>query len=151
VPNAVESGLLGLDLFYNGYTTIDRVEIYGEMAAGTTTTTMEGAGSAEETTPTTTGDDTSTTVVAIVAGPPTPPPNSGLRDPGTGLLANYSEGMMGDMAGVEVLGAELTADFSLAVEAFEGAKVWIAVLTLLIGAAIVSGMDTRRAEKTGRV
>ena len=47
---------------------------------------------------------------------------------------------MGDMAEVEVLGAELTADFSLAVEAFEGAKVWIAVLTLLIGAAIVSGM-----------
>jgi hypothetical protein len=196
VPNAVESGLLGLDLFYNGYTTIDRVEIYGEMAAATTTTTstsststtsttlastattkpgaattstttaatatsraddaavttttMEGAGSGEETTTTTTGDDTSTTVVAIVAGPPTPPPNSGLRDPGTGLLANYSEGMMGDMAGVEVLGAELTADFSLAVEAFEGAKVWISVLTLLIGAAIVSGMDTRRAEKTNR-
>ncbi len=195
VPNAVESGLLGLDLFYNGYTTIDRVEIYGEAPAATTTTTSttsttsttlastattkpgatpttttaatdtsrpddaavtttttERAASGEETTTTTTpGDDTSTTVVAIGAGPPTPPPNSGLRDPGTGLLADYSEGMMGDMAKVEVLGAELTADFSLAVEAFEGAKVWIAVLTLLIGAVIVSGMDTRRAEKTGRV
>ncbi len=194
VPNAVDSGLLGLDLFYNGYTTIDRVEIYGESPAATTTTTSttsttsttlastattkpgattttttaatdtsgaDGAGvtptttvragSSEETTTTTTpGDDTSTTVVAIAGGPPTPPANSGLRDPGTGLLANYSEGMMGDMAEVEVLGAELTADFSLAVEAFEGAKVWIAVLTLLIGAAIVSGMDTRRAGKTDR-
>ncbi|HEY6635323.1 MAG TPA: hypothetical protein VI141_06885 [Acidimicrobiia bacterium] len=196
VPNAVESGLLGLDLFYNGYATIDRVEIYGETQAATTTTTASTtsttsttiastvttkpgaatttttsttdtsrpddpaatttttvrAGSGEETTTTTTaGEDTSTTVIAIVGGPPTPPSNSGLRDPGTGLLADYSEGMMGDMAEVEVLGAELTADYSLAVEAFEGAKVWIAVLTLLIGAAIVSGMDTRRAEKTGRV
>ena len=28
VPNAVDSGLLGLDLFYNGYTTINPVERY---------------------------------------------------------------------------------------------------------------------------
>ena len=56
---------------------------------------------------------------------------------------------MGDMemAEVEVLGAELSADFSLAVEAFEAAKVWIASLALVIGAAVVSGMDWRRTRR----
>jgi len=49
-----------------------------------------------------------------------------------------------EMAEVEVLGADLSADFSLAVEAFEAAKVWIATLALVIGAAVVSGMDWRR-------
>jgi hypothetical protein len=63
-----------------------------------------------------------------------------------GLMADYSTGMMGgmDMGEVEVLGAELTADFSLAVEAFQAAKIWIAALALLIGAALVSGLDSRR-------
>ena len=52
------------------------------------------------------------------------------------------------MEEVEVLGAELTADFSLAAEAFEVAKLWIALLTLVIGAVIVSGMDSRRARNS---
>lgn len=61
-------------------------------------------------------------------------------------MADFEAGMMGDMAmgEIEVLGAEITADFSMAVEAFESAKVWIAVLALFITAAMVSGMDWRR-------
>lgn len=51
------------------------------------------------------------------------------------------------MEEIEVLGAELDADFSLAVEAFEAARVWIAVLALLITAATVSGMDRKRSRK----
>lgn len=193
------------NLLYNGYATIDRVEIAGTIAdepatttsttsatsttsttsgpsttstttrptttsttvaSTTTTTTRPGAASTTtgpgeavvaqpaddvETTTTTTGDDDTSTPVApaFVNGPPSPPPNSGLHDPGIGLMADYDTGMMGqmDMDQVEVLGAELDVDFSLAVEAFESARVWIAVLALMIAAAIVSGMDTRRARR----
>lgn len=48
------------------------------------------------------------------------------------------------MESVEVLGAELDADFSLAVEYFEAGKLWIALLALVIGAAFVGGLDRRR-------
>jgi hypothetical protein len=46
---------------------------------------------------------------------------------------------------VEVLGIELDVDFSLAVEVFEAARLWIAILVLLITAALVSGMERRRS------
>jgi hypothetical protein len=193
VPNAVEAGLTGLELFYNGYTTIDRVEITGTLtppsttststtststpattsttkpktnattsststtAAGATATTRPGSanptpsGPGDTGTTSTTIDSTTTSTTPesglIVPGrPPGPPSDSGLRDPGMGLMADYSSGMMGDMdmGEVEVLGAELTADFSLAVEAFQAVKIWIAALALLIGAALVSGLDSRR-------
>lgn len=101
----------------------------------------------QESTTTTTSASTTSTSSGTGAGlPPQPPFDSGLRDTPGGLMADYEEGMMGDMAmdDVEVLGAEITADFSMAVEAFEAAKVWIAVLVLFITAAIVSGMDWRR-------
>lgn len=54
--------------------------------------------------------------------------------------------MMGDMSmeQVEVLGAELDADFSLAVEVFDAVKVWGAALAMLIAAALVAGVDRRR-------
>ena len=72
--------------------------------------------------------------------------------PAVGLMAGYTTGMIGDMAmeEVEVLGASLEADFSLAVEAFEAARVWVAALALLIAAAVVSGMDRRRTVRQTR-
>lgn len=84
--------------------------------------------------------------------PGEPPRDSGLRDPGQGLIADYGDGMMGDMemGETEVLGAEVTADFSMAVEVFESAKVWVAVLVLMVTAAIVSGMDIRRVRRLDR-
>lgn len=132
-----------------------------------TTTSTTTARSTSTTTPTTTDDSraaaasttsSSTTTIAATtttssetgAGlPPQPPFDSGLRDTPGGLIADYEPGMMGDMqmAEVEVLGAEITADFSLAHEAFGEVKVWIAVLALFITAAIVSGMDWRRSRK----
>jgi hypothetical protein len=48
---------------------------------------------------------------------------------------------------VDVLGADLGVDFSLAVEIFEAAKVWIAVLVLMVTAAVVSGMDRKRRSR----
>lgn len=65
-----------------------------------------------------------------------------------GLLAGYRRGMMGnmEMEEVEVLGTSIDADFSLAVETFEAAKIWIAILALLITAALVSGMDWKRSK-----
>jgi len=63
-----------------------------------------------------------------------------------GLLADYREGMMGDFEDIEVLGANLRADFSLAVEVFGRIKVWIAVLALFVTAAIVAGIDVKKTE-----
>lgn len=104
----------------------------------TTTTTIPQTTS-------TTGPEASTTTLGASFASELPPPPSGLRDPGVGLISDYESGMMGemDMEQVEVLGADLNADFSLAVEVFEAARVWIAGLTLLVAAAIVSGMEKR--------
>lgn len=104
---------------------------------GPTTTTTPG------TTSTTTGDG------PAIGGTGGIPPGSGLRQAGVGLIADFETGMMGDvgMGRVEVLGAELEADFSLAVEAFEKTRVWIGVLALLMATAVVSGMDRRRSRR----
>lgn len=120
---------------------------------GRATTTTDDTGSGAGATTTTTVSSTSTTGPGAGAGAVNgPPPGSGLRESSIGLLADYRPGMADDMAmeQVEVLGAELSADFSLAVEAFEAAKVWIAILALVIAAALVSGMDSRRAREHGR-
>ncbi len=92
-------------------------------------------------TTTTTTTDRSLLVVAISR-----PPSGGLREPALGLLADYREGMMGDFEDIEVLGANLRADFSLAVEIFGRIKFWIALLALIVTAAIVGGIDVKRAE-----
>jgi hypothetical protein len=57
--------------------------------------------------------------------------------------------MMGDMGmgEIEVLGVSLETDFSMAVEAFEATRLWIAALALVIAAALVSGMDIRRSRR----
>lgn len=81
---------------------------------------------------------------------PGPPEyEAGIHDmgEGKGLMYDIHEGMNGDLSGlddVEVLSASVTADFSLAVEAFKSTKVWLAALSLMIAAALVSGMDHRR-------
>ena len=77
------------------------------------------------------------------------PEGSGLRLSRVGLLADYTSGMMGDMGmgEIEVLGVSLEADFSMAVEAFEATRLWIAALALVIAAALVSGMDIRRSRR----
>jgi len=51
------------------------------------------------------------------------------------------------MGEIEVLGVSLEADFSMAVEAFEATRLWIAALALVIAAALVSGMDIRRSRR----
>ena len=65
---------------------------------------------------------------------------------GQGVMVDYHK-VSGDVNGsgnVEVLSAEVTANFSLAVEAFKTTKIWLAALSLMIAAALVSGVDRRR-------
>jgi len=117
----------------------------------TTTTAQSAAATSSSTTST-----TSTTAPLSGGGPDSSGGNGsmigGLRDPGVGLLADYRQGMMGDIDinDVEVLGVELSADFSMAVEVFEAARIWVAVLALLVAAAIIAEVDRRRrSEKSG--
>lgn len=79
-----------------------------------------------------------------------PPPGSGLRVSAVGVMADFRAGSLGDLATeeFEVLGADLEADFSLAVETFERARIWMAILSLFVAAAAVSGMDWRRSRGT---
>lgn len=137
----------------------------------TTTSVASDAGSATTDTSTTSttqpastespGGDDDDGVIAI--GPDTPtsqpgsiesdsssvPPGSGLRQSRVGLLADYRAATMGGMGAedVEVLGVSLSADFSLAAEAFEATRLWIAGLALLIAIVLVNGMDIRRARR----
>jgi len=196
VPDLVAGSVVGLDVLYHGYATIDRVELFGTLRLSSTTSTSTSAtsttatstiaasattststtaptttsttrdvtmppapGDAREsavsspgggtTTTTTVADTTTTTTAGLPLASLGPPPGTGLRDAGMGLMADYKAGMMGEMAmePIEVLGAELEADFSMAVEVIEAAKVWIGALALVIGAAIVSGMDVRRSRR----
>jgi len=140
--------------------------------AGSPTTTVGAGVEASGGSPTTTpGASTTSTEAgrdaASPAGPGADPPSgatsggddasdalalpegSGLRLSRVGLLADYTAGMMGDMGmgEIEVLGVSLEADFSMAVEAFEATRLWIAALALVIAAALVSGMDIRRSRR----
>lgn len=124
-------------------------------APATTTSTTSAPTTSVSSSTSTTRARSSTTIAVAAAGttPPAPPVfDGGLRDPGMGLMADYHQEMNGDMSmldDVEVLSAEVTADFSLAVEAIESAKVWLAALSLMIAAALVSGMDSRRKRRIG--
>lgn len=104
-------------------------------SVATTTTTQP--------TTTTTKDDSLVIPVA-----PTVPPNSGIRDSANGLLARYDtksfSGAILETNGIDVLGAEVTADFSITAETFGSARLWIAILALLIGALVIAGMDGMR-------
>lgn len=132
-------------------TTVARSTATTTPIATSTTDSSRATTASTTSSSTTTTAATTTTSSGTGAGvPPQPPFDSGLRDSPGGLIADYGTGMMGDMQmeQVEVLGAVITADFSLAHEAFEEVKVWMAVLALFIAAAIVSGMDWRRSRKT---
>lgn len=72
------------------------------------------------------------------------------RRPGVPALVVTTDLITGPLGAVElqqveVLGAELDADFSLAVEVFERARVWVSLLTLLITAAVMCGVERRRS------
>jgi hypothetical protein len=141
-------------------TTVDTAA--GPAAAGTSTTTAPGQTTIEDeqdddSSPPVTGITTPTASIPGDApagneADPTAldvPEGSGLRLSRVGLLADYRAGMMGDMGSgeIEVLGVSLEADFSMAVEAFQATRLWIAALALVIAAALVSGMDIRRSRK----
>ena len=141
-------------------TTIDTAA--GPAATGTSTTIEPGPtivedGQDDDSSPAVTGITTPTGSIPGDAptgteGDPTAlavPDGSGLRLSRVGLLADYRAGMMGDMGTgeIEVLGVSLDADFSMAVEAFQATRLWIAALALVIAAALVSGMDIRRSRK----
>ncbi|MGD2101183.1 MAG: hypothetical protein PVG83_03035 [Acidimicrobiia bacterium] len=120
---------------------------------GTTSTTAPTTTTLPVTTTTTAGDTTTSVAITGVPSDGQPPPaifEGGIRDTGTGIAVDYHEGMNGDMAGldqVEVLSAEVTTDFSLAVESIKAARIWVAALGLMIAGALVSGMDHRRKTK----
>ena len=128
----------------NPTTTTTRPTTTSTSRPETATTVVSAAAS------TTSSTSTTSTTVPLTGGGAGPtngdgsPPFGGLRDPGVGLMADYTGGMMGDMDDVEVLGVELSADFSMAVEVFETARIWLAVLALMVAAAIIAGVDRRR-------
>lgn len=126
-------------------------------STSTTSTTRPAAETGEatpvrDTTTTTTATTTTTSTTVAAAVPKTPPPGSGLLRAGSGIMADYGSGAMGDMStdSVEVLGVGVTADFSMAVEVFEAVRWWVAGLALLIAAATIGLVDRRRAERRAR-
>lgn len=127
-------------------TTRDESPTTSSASGPSETTNTTGANA---TTTTTVGSTTTTVAAGGVAPTAGPPPGSGLREPAVGLMADYRPGSMGapDTQPVEVLGVELDVDFSLAVEVFEAARLWIAILVLLITAALVSSLDRRRTAR----
>lgn len=142
-------------------TTTPRPTTTSNSPSETTTTILSGAvppsstSSSTSTTSTTSPD--SITGSRVDGGPGGSATNrsdvGGLRAPGVGLLADYGEGMMGEMMmdDVEVLGVDLPAEFSMAVEVFELAPIWLAVLALMVAAAGIAGVDRRRrSDPVGR-
>lgn len=86
-------------------------------------------------------------------GEPTEPSQpDGLRVTWVGVVADHPSGLMGELEGedAEVLAAELDADFSLAVEVFEKARIWISILALMVAAAVIHGVDRHRSPEPGR-
>lgn len=111
------------------------------LARDTTTTTVR------DTTTTTKSPDTTTTTEALLAAPPDgPPPESGIRQAAAGIQASFGTNAYGDVSagGIDVLGVELEADYSMAAEIIEYSWIWMLGLVLLIATAVVSGMDRRR-------
>jgi hypothetical protein len=158
------TGLLGGEVF------VDNVEIKGAIDTGstattqpTTTTTKPKTTTTRPTTTTaptttittqpaetttTTSPTTTTTEPALVSPPPSDrPPGSGLRDTGRGVAADFDPALYGgmDMEMPDVLSVEVTPEYLMAVEVIESSWIWMLGLALLIAAAIVTGLDRRRA------
>lgn len=110
--------------------------------------TEPATASSSSTSSTSTSTTTTTLVLSTASGPPDRGRalEGGLRESGVGLLADYRDGMMGDldMNQVEVLGVTVDADFSMAVEVFRAARVWIAAIALIVSVAVLIGVDRRR-------
>jgi hypothetical protein len=86
-------------------------------------------------------------------GEPTKPSTpDGLRVTWVGVIADHPSGLMGELGGegTEVLAAELGADFLLAVEVFEKARIWISILALMVAAAVIHGVDRHRSPEPER-
>lgn len=66
---------------------------------------------------------------------------------GVGVILDHPSGLVGGLGDeeAEVLAVELSADFSLAVEVFEKARIWISILALMVAAAAIYGVDRRRS------
>ena len=132
----------------------------------TTTTTVPAPPSPESDRTLSTGDDLSIDArrglsidtdqdsEALAGGgePIEPRPPDGLRVTWVGVVADHPSGLMGELGdgGTEVLAAELGADFSLAVEVFERARIWISILVLVVVAAVIHGVDRRRSPRPER-
>lgn len=113
----------------------------------TTTRPMETTTTLPTETTTTIGDTTTTTTArAVVPSVDEPPRGSGLRNPDTGLQFDHEEGLMGamEMEKPEVLGIDIDAEYSMAVELIESSWIWLVALLLVIVTAIVTGIDRRR-------
>lgn len=135
-----------------------------EINSTTTTTTTPVLADSDRTSPT--GDDltvdastelpidTDQDSEALAGGgePTEPSLPDGLRVTWVGVVADHPSGLMGEPGaeGAEVLAAELDADFSLAVEVFEKARIWISILALMVAAAVIHGVDRHRSPEPGR-
>lgn len=73
--------------------------------------------------------------------------STGPQVPRVGLMVDHGPGLddLGDE--IDVLAAGLDADFSLAVEVFERARIWISILALMIAAAVITGAERRRSRE----
>lgn len=116
----------------------------------TTTIRSRDTTTTADTTTTTIAETTTTTEAAVLLPPTDPPPRSGLRESGPGVQADYSSGMFGSMemgGEIEVLSADVSANYSMAVEVIKSSWVTVIALAVIIAAAIVSGIDRRRTRR----
>ncbi len=76
-----------------------------------------------------------------------PPPGGGIVRFRSGVQADYEANLFGDMEMEEphVLGIDVMANYSLAVEVVEASWVWMLSLGLLITLAILTNVDRRRS------
>lgn len=117
----------------------------------TTTTTSESTTDSDSTTTTESTDDT--TGLAAGGGEDGGEPGDddgsglGLRQPQVGLESDFATGMFGSTS--QVLGFEIDAGFTSAVELVEASWYWVLGLALLIAAVLIKGIDLRlgRAER----
>lgn len=76
------------------------------------------------------------------------PPGSGIRAAARGIQADFQGDLYGQVRTVSSLnGVDFQADYNMAVEVIEASWGWMILLGLLIGYAIITGIDRRRGER----